>query len=401
LFYCARTKINEEIRSRIEVLINQKPDWDYLIKSAIHHKVVPLLYSSIWRTHSTSIPEKFLKELQYYHIENLKKNLFLTVELIKLVNFLEAHQIPVIPYKGPVIAILAYGNISLRQFSDLDILVHPRDYRKTRHLLLEKGYRLATDYSWECSLVNDRYGVCVDLHQSITPEQFPVHFDFKSIQQRLKTISISTGKITTFCPEDMLIVLCVQLAKDVWGHQHNPLRLSKICDIAELIQANHNLNWKQIFNEAKKLGCQRILWAGLFIANKLLDTPIPKPLSRSRNHPSSDFLETLTSDIYNKLVSRSITIDHAEPLSMESFHFKMRERWRDKLYPQYHDLKLRLLPNERDHKFVSLPKSLNALYYLIRPIRLMRDYINFIRSRLHQFYPLYIKEKTPYKEKWH
>ena len=44
------------------------------------------------------------------------------------------------PYKGPALAVQLYGNVALRQFSDLDILVHPRDVLLARDLLLAEGY---------------------------------------------------------------------------------------------------------------------------------------------------------------------------------------------------------------------------------------------------------------------
>jgi len=53
-------------------------------------------------------------------------NFFLTKELLELLTLFEAHCIPASPYKGPALAIMAYGNLALRQFSDLNILVHKR-----------------------------------------------------------------------------------------------------------------------------------------------------------------------------------------------------------------------------------------------------------------------------------
>jgi hypothetical protein len=59
---------------------------------------------------------------------------------------------------------------------------------------------------------------------------------------------------------------------------------------------------------------------------------------------------------------------------MRSFHFRVRERWRDKLDYEYQDLKLKLTPNERDYSILKLPESLSVIYYFIRPLRLLRKY---------------------------
>ncbi len=89
LFCCARTKTSEEVGDRIKVLVRQNLDWHYLMKSAFHHKVVPLLYQNIRRISPSKIPKQCLNELQKYYEFNAKKNLFLAVELIKLLGLLE------------------------------------------------------------------------------------------------------------------------------------------------------------------------------------------------------------------------------------------------------------------------------------------------------------------------
>jgi len=46
-----------------------------------------------------------------------------TGELLKLLNLFAAHGIGVIPYKGPTFGSCRLGNLALREFTDLDILV--------------------------------------------------------------------------------------------------------------------------------------------------------------------------------------------------------------------------------------------------------------------------------------
>jgi hypothetical protein len=62
-------------------------------------------------------------------------------------------------------------------------------------------------------------------------------------------------------------------------------------------------------------------------------------------------------------------------MSRERFYFLSRERWRDRLFPNYLDFTKRLPPNERDFAVVALPERLSFLYYLIRPFRVTRDFI--------------------------
>ncbi|NMQ21232.1 hypothetical protein E4P82_19740 [Candidatus Competibacter phosphatis] len=71
-------------------MVRQDLDWHYLMKSAFHHKVVPLLYQNIRRISPSKIPKQMLKRTSKNIMSSMqKKNLFLAVELIKLLRLLE------------------------------------------------------------------------------------------------------------------------------------------------------------------------------------------------------------------------------------------------------------------------------------------------------------------------
>ena len=57
---------------------------------------------------------------------NAHRALWLTLELLNIHRHLQARGLEVLPYKGPVLAEALYGNVALRQFSDLDLLVRSR-----------------------------------------------------------------------------------------------------------------------------------------------------------------------------------------------------------------------------------------------------------------------------------
>ncbi len=116
----------EQVKA-VRSLIRQGIDWSYLLQIAAHHGVLPLLYKSLNTTCRDTIPEQILDELRRLFRDNAVRNLFLTETLIKLLKQLAAHEIPAIPFKGPVLASSLHGDISLRQFGDLDILVRKQD----------------------------------------------------------------------------------------------------------------------------------------------------------------------------------------------------------------------------------------------------------------------------------
>src|ERR1041385_4302029 len=54
---------------------------------------------------------------------------------------MELAGVPIVPFKGPVLALLSYGDVSLRAFGDLDLLVQPADAQKARSVLTDAGYK--------------------------------------------------------------------------------------------------------------------------------------------------------------------------------------------------------------------------------------------------------------------
>ena len=182
-----------------------------------------------------SVPPGITAVLAQQHDHIARRNFFLTGRLVGLLRTLDTADVRAIAYKGPAIGAVAYGSISLRQFWDLDVLVQPRDYRRARDLLLTRGgYRLREDFGWECSLIDGTGIVYVDLHRHIAPDVWPGSLWFDRLWKRRQHVA-SAGGIPTLSAEDMLVVLTIQLRKDAWEGRN--CRLSKICDIAELLRA--------------------------------------------------------------------------------------------------------------------------------------------------------------------
>jgi hypothetical protein len=113
LFCCTRTHIDSEIAERIRTLLQQDIDWAYLIQTAAQHGIIPLLYQSLNTTCPEAVTKANLAQLRNYFHTNAQRNLFLTKELLKLLNLFESRSIPAIPFKGSVLAVSAYGNLSL------------------------------------------------------------------------------------------------------------------------------------------------------------------------------------------------------------------------------------------------------------------------------------------------
>ena len=341
---------------------------------ALAQGVGPLLYSGLRRACPEGVPDGVLGELRTYVRASARRNLFLTGRLLRLLAALRSHGIRAIPFKGPVLAVQVYRDLTLRPFVDVDVLVHERDAPGAKALLTAHGYRRTMFHPWEAAFEDDS-GVSVDLHWGIAPRYDPTPQTFEQFWTRLVPVSLSGTEVLTLAPEDLLLILSIQLAKDCRESRH---RLVQICDTTELIRSHPGLDWKHVLELARAAGGERILLLDLLLAHDLLAAPVPEAVLRpalesravpalareveARMFPAAGAPEVLSTD------SGAVSDDLA-------FYVRTRERFSDKL--RYLGLRARdriglaVRPSARDRDFLPLPAWFGFLYYFVRPVRVL------------------------------
>jgi len=291
--------------------------------------------------------------------------------LIKVLKFLGANGIYAIPFKGPTLALKAYGDPGLRQFSDLDILVHKLDVAPVRELLVSRGFKpipalnsaqQAALLRFDCAYNFDNgRGVVLDVQWGFGERHSAYVLDPNPLWQRLEPVNIGGKELLTLSAEDLLPVLCLH------GFTHFWERLGWICDIAGLIDVRKDLDWQVVLQNATKLGFRRILLLGLLLAADLLDAQIPAEIRQAARD------DTVVEGVAHQ-VQEQLFIDRDAPRGLVRgaiLDLRMRERHRDRIRSC---LRLVLTPRSYDWMSVSLPESLFFLYYLVRPVRLARKY---------------------------
>lgn len=388
LLACARTTLDATTREQIKSLITQHEiDWEYLRQLSFPQGMIPLLFWNLDRTCPELIPAEWLAELRYQFTHIVQDNLFLTSELVKLLEIFQAQGIPALPFKGPVLAATAYRNVSLRQYGDIDILVKEKDVVKALDILTSLGYRILMDVTNEeagilipekkdFKLVGRDGRVFIELHWRFTGKRFPFSLDLDELWNHLVTVDIAGKKVSNLNDEDLLLILCVHGSKHLWE------RLMWICDIAEIIRSSKSLDWARLMKSAHQHGCRRMLLLGLRLAHDLLSVALPPEVEREmRADP----------------IVRDLAIQSAQLLTMNPrppqplmekyvFHIRMRERVKDKLALMYYYgidyYHLAVTPNKQDKDALSLPGSLSTLYYLVRPVRLSLLYSSLLFKSL-------------------
>jgi hypothetical protein len=293
---------------------------------------------------------------------NAMRSLWMAGELARILGAMQAAGVTALTFKGPALAHLAYGDIALRDSTDLDIFV-PRAYlNRALELLAEDGYRKKTaawdiGFSGACEIALQRRDPdCeVDLHWLFSSPYF-LPFDPVRAMERSIVLRAAGLTVRTLCPEDHLLYLCIHAARERWGLVRFP------CDIAGLV-ARCALNWDDVIREARRTGCWRVLAIGLDLAHDLCEAPVP-----------FDVLQTVKLDRAVSRISAEARLwigrdvhDPAQAVGGALFHLKMLEGVSAKaryIWRRAFD------PNQLDAEWILLPRPLSAAYYVVRPLRL-------------------------------
>jgi hypothetical protein len=372
LICCARTRVEPRIAQQIRTLSAAPLDWDFLVLAAAENSILPLLARQLSAAAPDVVPPSQLERLRNGARANAMRCLVLTAELIKIMDLFKAQGIQAIPYKGPLLAVEAYGDVTLREFEDLDIVLRQRDMAKANDIVQGLGYQPKFPWILASSaaspVVPGEYNyrdvarrMMVELHTELTLRHFPVRPDLDDLARRLVPVTLSGHDFATFGPEDMLPILCIHGSKDFWE------RISWIADISEFIQSHPRLDWDQVFRRADALHAGRMLRVGLSLAADLLGAPLPDEV-RARVRSDSTAVAIAT-----EVERWHLRREWPELGAAARFSFRRRtvaglfSGWR-------YSMRLATLPAEDDGAMMRLPRPLAPLYVLLRPLRLLRKY---------------------------
>lgn len=366
LLACCTDPLHGE--DRVRSLLRDSLDWTRFADIAEHHGLIPHVGDRL-AAFSDLIPAEAMRSLRGLCETNAKRTLWLSRELIRVVKHLESQGIPALPYKGPALAELLYGNVTGRQFSDLDILIHARDYTRTKAALSEVGFKpgLALSPPVESALLRTGYELTFDsvngrnlleIQWQILPRFYAVDLDMEAIFARAVTQSVAGVAVRALRADDVLVTLCVHAAKHLW------MQLSWLYDIATLARISQ-IDWGSVWRQSEKLGTRRIVGVTLLLAHRLLGAPLPPEM------PRDAAAESVVAGLI-PTIARSTPFD---PESIDYFRrFAMtREKRSDRARFWW---RLATTPSTGEWSTVSLPGPLFPLYRVVRAARLAKRAFN-------------------------
>jgi Uncharacterised nucleotidyltransferase len=362
----ARTFLSGGDDGCLEAALAQPYDWAEVESRADDHSMIPPVVYALKEYGDDLVPREIQERLQQRLLLTAHTNLEWFQEWCRILLAFEAAGISVISLKGPGFALMAYGNLALREFADLDLLIRPDDVLKARDTLVSEGYRLQSALAGgndaallqsrnrQLAFVNDGRRTLIDLHwgalHEMFPFQLPVDQLFKSAQvEHLEEISF-----LSLSPEHLLLYLCAHGTKHCW------LNLRWLCDVACHVQTAQKLDWELCIHRAEAANCDLVLKHTLLLAQQVLGLELS---SQIENYCDGAKARALANTASSLLFRENGDIGYVETLR---YHLAFAKGWRDRAHLVFQRV---FVPAEPDWQRVRLPNSLQFLYYAVRPVR--------------------------------
>jgi hypothetical protein len=340
-------------------------DFAELIRLAGVHGVRPQIIGSLrdmaWETVSAETKTR----LETYRRFHSARALSLSEELGRVAAAFSDKGLGFAAFKGPILAVALYGDVSRRDYTDLDILVPTSQVDEAEQLLESLGYhgadgdrafrRAFLGYLRQCAFTHPVIDAAIDLHWDFSGIHVPFPLTPAEVWRDLDQVMIGTHAIPTVSGANLALLLAGHGTKEAWRC------LGWICDFAMLLDRHPDLDWPDVHRRAKTRGCGDALLLGGAMARELLEMPVPPALG--------------------ELISRSVRVPALAALLARQVRAGELEQLTDGNFTDFHlcDSKLGKLkalmrlvvtPTAGDYEAMKLPQALWSAYYATRPFRL-------------------------------
>lgn len=279
VFFC-RHDSSGAVNDLIVEKLQSGVDFPRLIELAARHRLTGFL-NRAFREHHELVAEQYRTELRNRTIWQSMRNLGMVGELIRILSRFAKENIPVAPYKGPVLTERLYGSVAMRPMQDLDILIRRSDLPRIEAALLSLDYEPTQTLSRFGKWYKDRTahhaawrrksdGLLVELHWGVVRNTMAFKPDITGLIGRAAEESWRGLNLRRIPDEEMFIFLCVH------GTGHRWMALEWLAMVGHFCSQTPALDWARLCDYAEVTGVRRELDLSLILLVELLATPVPR-----------------------------------------------------------------------------------------------------------------------------
>ena len=304
-------------------------EWQALAEAALRHQLAPVLHASLNKLRlRDSLPEAVDTQLSQAAMFTVLESMRAEAELALLHLAFDAEQLPFLLLKGAALAPTLYGDVSLRPFSDLDILVRPAERTCAASILHRQGYRfppqpaagfqLAFGYEEHHKRDGDSPAF-VDLHWHVLAPTYHRQLDgggwFWQEPQ-----PIPWGKIIFYGlgPEQLFVHLCAHLVL-----QNRSVMLLRSYDVALWLErCGSGANWVRLAEQVRQFALTQTIRAALAAVCTHWGISPPQPFMDALNAQTAGLAQRTVFTAYSNSDPRLIPF--VELWFMQSWSMRWR-----------------------------------------------------------------------------
>jgi len=393
LIACCQTELRDDDINEIQTYLSYLNDEQIknIITFANQHGILPLVHKALKNLSKKSLLpvnkhiDTLLTEAKNLYMSISQRNMLMSAELIRIIQLLEKNNIEALAFKGPALSQMAYGDITLRQYSDLDILVDEKDLYKAGEIISSNNYipdveldfltnEALLDVSSDLGFRHEKNNTYIELHWKLFRKKLSVTLDGLNVRSNPSIVKIQGKEIKTLQSDLLLVYLCAHGSKHMWE------RIEWIVDVDRLIVNLNSIDWDMVWHYAKEMHSVNTLLLGLSLCKELFGTDIPDMIKEEINKRQNiQTLKTYTLELLNG-VPTTQSSKTSSMFKKFDYHSKLYDSSTDKV-KYYLSSVFKITPD--DILYINLPKHLSFLYFIIRPFRLTQKYIK--KSLFRQF----------------
>jgi hypothetical protein len=267
--------------------LKQINDWDQACKLLIDRATAPLFLNLLPKLNNASlVPDSIKEKLERASLKIRARNMILTAHFAQIISRFTEAQIPVIALKGVFLSEWLYGTPGLRQFSDLDLLVPPNQCYKALEILEAMDYRsdklrLSDFITTHSTPVHEapmhKNGVSVEIHTHIHSINESYHVHLERMWQDAVPIRLHGVNTLVFCPEDLLMHLCLHLDKHF---RYGFFQFTCLYDLLNMINHKGNMIDWQLFEERCHMaGAENRTYKYLSLISEFMGARLPETVA--------------------------------------------------------------------------------------------------------------------------
>ncbi|MHB1861845.1 MAG: nucleotidyltransferase family protein [Gemmatimonadaceae bacterium] len=366
----ARAELDAPAVDRLATAAAWSIDWTGLPGLLARHGLTVFAARHLWHVRDR-VPVAVWDAVQAQATGVRGTSLAMTAELFRILETFDARKIAVLPFKGPVLAWRAYQDLGARPFTDLDLVVHPREVGAAGAALVALGYAPEYELSgardaWfrrvdgDYPFVHPVTGHLVELHARVASRRFGGAPATDVLWVRRETLTIAGRPVAVLGADDAFLVQALHGGKHRWE------RLEWVAAVAELLRQRGGDVTSVIAGAG---AAERAVLLACAVAADWLGAPLVEEVeARRRRDP---VVAVLAAAAWRHVLGGATDGGPGETSAKLRFNWRLQCGIMARARFAY---RWAMWPSPEDWEAVRLPDRFFFAYRVVRPIRLLIRY---------------------------